>query len=86
MKTSFQEHKLRERGPQTVLGHSEVITIEAVGNNISTLAKINKCFVISVPIMPNLSRFKKIHRTTFVRQAANLWKGKRESLAIHLAL
>jgi hypothetical protein len=68
--------RLRRRGPQPILTDSEVLTIECVGefSGIDT----DKGLYEHVrrhwgDWFPGLGR---IHRTTFVRQAANLWAVK----------
>lgn len=71
-------HKLRKRGPQPRLSDSEVITMEIVGEflgidtdkGIYTFFK--RHYANWFPAM------RSIHRTTFARQAANLWKIKEQ--------
>jgi hypothetical protein len=67
---------LRQRGPQPTLKDSEVLTMEIVGEFLG----INQdkilfwfCREHDGDWFPDLS---KIHRTTFVPQAANVWKIK----------
>ncbi len=64
---------LRHRGPQPVLADSEVLTIELVGE-LWKLDADNDLFrhfrLYHRREFPALAH---IHRTTFVRQAANLW-------------
>lgn len=67
---------LRQRGPKPVLYDSEVLTMEFAGEMlaISTDKGIYNCFHRHyLHFFPSL---KTIHRTTFVRQAANLWACK----------
>ncbi len=70
--------RLRRRGPQPTLRDSEVLTIEVVGEflGIDTESNIftHFCRYYS-DWFPGL---RKITRTTFTRQAANLWKVKQE--------
>jgi hypothetical protein len=70
--------KLRSRGPQPTLRDSEVLTIEVVGEFLG-LEKDQAIFTHFrqhyADWFPGL---RKIDRTTFVRQAANLWKVKQE--------
>ena len=70
--------QLRRRGPQPTLRDSEVLTIEVVGEflGIDTESNIftHFCRYYS-DWFPGL---RKITRTTFTRQAANLWKIKQE--------
>ena len=81
-------HRLRRRGPQPVLADSEVITIELVGE-FWGLDKDRALFRhfrrYHAAEFPALAR---VHRTTFTRQAANLWRVKQliqERLAAKLA-
>jgi hypothetical protein len=68
--------RLRERGPAPTLFDSEVLTIEVVGEFLG-LDEDTKLFAYFrrhyAHFFPNL---KCVHRTTFSRQAANLWKVK----------
>jgi len=73
----------RKRGPAPKLSDSEVITMEVVGEflGIDTDKGIFEFFKRHYPgWFPAL---KGVHRTTFTRQAANLWKVK-EALWQHL--
>src|SRR5215213_4829921 len=68
--------RLRQRGPTPVLSDSEVLTIECVGEffGIDTDKGLYEHFGRHYrDWFPALGR---IHRTTFVRQAANLWAVK----------
>jgi hypothetical protein len=68
--------RLRQRGPQPILADSEVLTIECVGEflGIDTDKGLYEHFCrYWGDWFPALGR---IHRTTFVRQAANLWAVK----------
>ena len=70
--------QLRRRGPQPTLRDSEVLTIEVVGEflGIDTESNIFRHFCrYYADWFPGL---RKITRTTFTRQAANLWKLKQE--------
>jgi hypothetical protein len=76
MKILYQEQKMRERGAEPTLGDSEVLTIETVGEylGLDQDQQIFKYFRSHFShFFPNL---RQIHRTTFVRQAANLWQAK----------
>jgi hypothetical protein len=68
--------RLRERGPAPTLFDSEVLTIEIVGEFLG-LDEDTELFAYFrrhyAHFFPNLRR---VHRTTFTRQAANLWKAK----------
>jgi DDE family transposase len=68
-----RRRKLRQRGPQPVLADSEVLTIEIAGaflglNTDQGLYAHFRCYFAD--LFPGLRR---VHRTTFGRQAANLW-------------
>jgi hypothetical protein len=68
--------RLRQRGPQPTLADSEVLTIESVGEflGIDTDKGLYEHFRrYWRDWFPALGR---VHRTTFVRQAANLWAVK----------
>ena len=68
--------RLRQRGPNPILADSEVLTIECVGEllGIDTDKGLYEYFRRHYcDWFPGLAR---IHRTTFVRQAANLWAVK----------
>src|SRR5262245_19290792 len=74
----------RRRGPDPELADSEVITIEFVGEYLG-LDRDARLFWHSrqhhIREFPALAR---VHRTTFARQAANLWRLK-QLLQRHLA-
>jgi hypothetical protein len=78
------QKKLRQRGPNPDLADSEVLTMEIVGEflGIDTERGLYAYFRrhYAAGWFPALS---KIHRTTFTRQAANLWAVK-EKLWKHL--
>jgi hypothetical protein len=74
---------LRQRGPAPRLGDSEVIAMELAGEylGIETDLGIYRYFRRHwAPLFPALPH---VHRTTFLRQAANLWRVK-EALWQHL--
>jgi hypothetical protein len=71
-------YSLRQRGPAPTLKDSEVLTMEIVGEflGISTDSGIYHYFRRHFQDwFPALSQ---IHRTTFVHQAANLWRVKQQ--------
>ena len=76
MKTLYQDQKLRARGSEPILSDSEVITIETVGEYLG----FDQDKHIFKYFRSHFSHFfpalRQIHRTTFVRQAANLWQAK----------
>jgi hypothetical protein len=68
-----REHKLRQRGPRPALADSEVLTMEIVGEFLgldTDRAIVTYCRRHHSTLFPKL---RTVHRTTFVRQAANLW-------------
>ena len=67
---------LRERGPAPKLSDSEVLTIEIVGEflGLDTDKAIHLFFKRHYGEW--FQALSKIHRTTFARQAVNLWKVK----------
>ncbi len=75
--------RLRQRGPQPTLADSEVLTMEVVGEYLgleqdrALFAFFQRHYAHFFPALRTL------HRTTFVRQAANLWRLK-ERLWQHL--
>ncbi len=72
------EARLRERGPQCTLSDSEVIAMEVVG---AFLGHHEDAALLRYFQRHHLGLFPKalgLHRTTFSRQAANLWKAKEQ--------
>jgi len=73
MPTITGGQRLRERGPMPKLADSEVLTMEVVGSYLglnqdeAILAYFREHYRHFFPMLAHL------HRTTFVRQAANLW-------------
>src|SRR5690242_19461311 len=71
-----QGQRLRQRGPQPTLTDSEVMTMEVVGaclglaQDRALFASFRQHYAHFFPALRTL------HRTTFVRQAANLWRLK----------
>lgn len=73
----LKEQRIRRRGPAPKLADSEVLTIEVVGEflGIETDKGLYDHFRCHyAEWFPTLA---KVHRTTFCRQAANLWVAKR---------
>ena len=67
---------LRQRGPRPLLCDAEVLTIEVVGEYLGMdcdVAIFNYFRRHYLHFFPALAR---LHRTSFVRQAANLWRVK----------
>src|SRR5918912_888432 len=70
------DHRLRQRGPAPVLADSEVLTVEIVGEflGLDTDQGLHAYFRRHFGhLFPGL---RQVHRTTFLRQAANLWVAK----------
>lgn len=77
MREALEGRRLRERGPDPLLDDREVVTMEIVGEflGLDTDKGIFSFFRRHYPgWFPALGR---VHRTTFCRQAANLWYVKR---------
>src|SRR3954467_6522463 len=71
-----RECRLRQRGPAPVLADSEVLTVEIVGEvlGLDTDQGLHAYFRRHFGhLFPGL---RTVHRTTFARQAANLWAVK----------
>lgn len=71
-----RQRSYRRRGPSPKLSDSEVITMEVVGEflGIDTDKGIYEFFSRHYPEW--FPQLLEVHRTTFARQAANLWKVK----------
>jgi len=76
--------RLRRRGPAPVLADSEVLTVEIVGEflGLDTDQGLHAYFRRHFGHL--FPRLREVHRTTFARQAANLW-GVKQALWRHLA-
>lgn len=73
-----QPQPLRQRGPAPVLLDSEVLTMEVVGDFLG-LNTDQELFTYFRRHWPHyFPRLGHVHRTTFVRQTANLWAVKRQ--------
>ena len=75
--TMLHGARLRQRGPAPRLADSEVVAMEIAGEflGVETDRGIYRYFRQHWPaLFPALTR---VHRTTFLRQAANLWAVKR---------
>lgn len=79
LKTTFNGSRLRQRGRIPRLSDAEVLTMETIGEYLG-LTQDKQLFEYfrrhHAALFPAL---EKVHRTTFTRQAANLWRVK-ESL------
>ena len=72
------DRRLRRRGPQPTLRDSEVLTIEVVGEFLGIDTESNIFVHFCRHYADWFPGLRKITRTTFTRQAANLWKIKQE--------
>ncbi len=70
--------RLRQRGPQPTLRDSEVLTIEVVGEFLGIDTESNIFLHFRRHYSGWFPGLHRITRTTFTRQAANLWKVKQE--------
>ena len=70
------DRRLRQRGPTPVLADSEVLTAEIVGEflGLDTDQGLHAYFRRHFGHL--FPRLREVHRTTFLRQAANLWAVK----------
>ena len=74
----LQGERLRQRGPAPKLSDSEVLSMEIVGEflGLDTDKAIYLYFKRHYPHY--FPRVREVHRTTFARQGANLWKVKEQ--------
>jgi hypothetical protein len=77
------EPKLRQRGPKPELTDSEVLTIEIVGEFLGIDSEKDLFAYFRRHYGQWLPTLREVNRTTFTRQAANLWIAK-ERLWQHL--
>jgi hypothetical protein len=68
--------RLRQRGPKPVLADSEVVTMEVVGEYLGLEQDSNLFAYFCRHYVHFFPALRTLHRTTFVRQAANLWRLK----------
>ena len=68
--------RLRQRGPAPALADSEVITIELVGEHLGLDRDVRLLWHFRHYHAADFPGLTRVHRTTFVRQAANLWRVK----------
>jgi hypothetical protein len=73
---NMPEYRLRKRGPQPRLSDSEVITMEIVGEFLGIDTDKGLYLFFKRHYGDWFPAILNIHRTTFTRQAANLWKVK----------
>jgi hypothetical protein len=67
---------LRQRGPDPLLADSEVITMEVVGEFLGYDRDARLFWYFRQHHAADFPALRHVHRTTFVRQAANLWRAK----------
>ena len=68
--------RLRQRGPQPQLSDSEVLTMEIVGEFLGIDTDKGLFLFFRRHYGDWFPALRRIHRTTFTRQAANLWAAK----------
>lgn len=83
LRHSLAQSRLRRRGPQPMLSDSEVLTIEIIGEYLGLSCDTQLFSYFRRHYGHFFPALLKVHRTTFVRQAANLWRIK-ERLWQHL--
>jgi hypothetical protein len=69
-------HRLRERGPEPTLADSEVLTMAVVGEYLGLIQDSSLFAYFRQHYAHFFPALARLHRTTFVRQAANLWRLK----------
>ena len=78
LQSLFQRQRLRRSGPEPSLSDAEVLTMEAVGEFLG----LNRDIALYRYFRHHYSHFfpamARVCRTTFVRQAANLWRVKEQ--------
>jgi hypothetical protein len=72
----LKDKRIRERGPNPTIMDSEVITMEIVGEFLKLCQDIEIYRYFKRYYAHFFPALKKVHRTTFTRQASNLWKVK----------
>jgi hypothetical protein len=73
----LKDKRLRQRGPQPILRDSEVITMEIVGEFLGIDTDSGLFHYFRRYYGDRFPGLRRVHRTTFVRQAASLWWVKR---------
>lgn len=72
------DQRIRKRGPQPTLRDSEVLTIEVVGEFLGLYTESGIFTHFCRHYADWFPGLRQVHRTTFTRQAANLWKVKQD--------
>jgi hypothetical protein len=75
---SLPERRLRRRGRRPTLSDAEVLTIEIVGEFLGIDTDVGLYRYFRAHFGAWFPGLRRIHRTTFTRQAANLWAVKRQ--------
>jgi hypothetical protein len=70
--------RLRQRGPQPTLSDSEVLTMEIVGEFVGLATDSDLFRYFRRHYGDWFPALRQVHRTTFIRQAANLWAVKQQ--------
>ena len=78
LKRLFQGQRLRRSGPQPSLSDAEVLTMEAVGEFLGLSRDTALYRYFRQHYRHFFPAMAQISRTTFVRQAANLWRVKEQ--------
>jgi Transposase DDE domain len=81
---TLEGNRLRQRGPQPLLSDAEVLTMETIGEYLGLDQDKAICAYFRRHYGHFFPALRRIHRTTFARQAANLWRVK-ERLWQHLS-
>src|SRR3954467_3372351 len=71
-----RECRLRQRGPAPVLADSELLTVETVGELLRLHTGRGPHAYFRRHYGHLFPRLREVHRTTFARQAADLWATK----------
>jgi hypothetical protein len=78
LKSILKGGRLRERGPAPLLADSEVLAMEVVGEYLGLVQDKGIFGSFRCHYSHFFPGLRQVHRTTFVRQAANLWKVKEQ--------
>lgn len=74
----LKDKRLRQRGPQPILRDSEVVTMEIVGEFLGIDTDSGLFHYFRRHYGDWFPALRRVHRTTFVRQAASLWWVKQQ--------
>jgi hypothetical protein len=76
VKAALKERPLRQRGPKPTLTDTEVLTMEVIGAYLGFSEETALYAYFRQHYAHFFPSLRKVHRTTFTRQMANLWKLK----------